>query len=266
VTEQPFSPWQLPQGHPGLAYLTGRTPLFALGADPRVSYCLYVPRTHPETSRQRSLLVSVHSSHRDVIGARESFVEYAERHDQVVLAPLFPAGLTGPNDLDSYKLLDPRLRADQLLLAMVEEVGARWNVRTDTFELYGFSGGGQFVHRFYYLHPDRLSSVTVGAPGRATLIDPTRPWWQGTGDIAERFATPLDLRALRAMPVTLLIGEHDTAAPLPGAATRRQSVETLYENWREHGIASDFVVVPEAAHDAAALAAATVRRLETSAA
>lgn len=266
MTEQPVSPWQLPAGHPGLEFLLGRTPVFASRVDPRIGYCLYVPRGHMHHAREsapRSLLVAVHGSHRDVTDTRERFVEFAERHDVVVLAPLFPAGLTGPNDLDSYKLLDAGFRADRSLLALVDEVGERWNVRTDTFHLYGFSGGGQFAHRFSYLHPDRLASVTVGAPGRPTLIDPTRPWWQGTGDIAELFDTRLDLAALRKIPTSLVIGELDTVPPLPGAPTRRQSISTLWENWREHGVTSKLIVVPGAAHDSAAATAAAVSILET---
>jgi poly(3-hydroxybutyrate) depolymerase len=262
VTETPVSPWDLPEGHPGREYLLGRTPLFALGADPRVSYCLYVPDGHTDHGEARPLLVAVHGSHRDVFTARETFAEFAERRDWLVLAPLFPANLTGPNDLDSYKLLNPSLRADLLLLAMVDEVAARWNARTDTFHLQGFSGGGQFAHRFFYLHPRRLASVSVSAPGRATLIDPARPWWQGTADIAERFGTRLDLAALRDVPAQLVAGELDTAAPLPGAPTRRQSIAALHENWREHGIQAELVTVPNAAHDARAAGAAAFNALE----
>ena len=35
--------------------------------------------------------------------------------------------------------------------------------------LHGFSGGGQFSNRFALLHPDRVSAVSIGAPGRITL-------------------------------------------------------------------------------------------------
>lgn len=258
MSERPISPWQLPPGHPGQDFLTGRTPLFALGADPRVSYCLYVPPAHTDQAPASRLLVTIHDSHRDAWDARESVIEFARQSNQVVLAPLFPAALTSPNDLDSYKLLDNDFRADLLLLAMIEEAATRWNLQTDTFDLYGFSGGGQFAHRFFYLHPERLASVTIGAPGRATLIDPTRPWWQGTGDIAKLFSKNLDLTALRKVRTHLLIGELDDVAPLPGTPSRLHSITALHTNWREHGIDASLSIVPETAHDARAVTAAAL--------
>lgn len=52
-TERPLSPWHLPPDHPAQLFLTGSTPLFALTGDPRVSYCLYVPRGHSNTGEPR---------------------------------------------------------------------------------------------------------------------------------------------------------------------------------------------------------------------
>ena len=32
------------------------------------------------------------------------------------------------------------------------------------FALFGYSGGGHFVHRFFMLHPQRLWALSIGAP------------------------------------------------------------------------------------------------------
>lgn len=45
------------------------------------------------------------------------------------------------------------IRCDRVLLAMVEEVGAKYGGRWDRFALFGFSGGGHFTRRFAILHP-----------------------------------------------------------------------------------------------------------------
>ncbi|MFE6887314.1 poly(aspartic acid) hydrolase [Streptomyces sp. NPDC057694] len=259
--ERPLSPWDLPAGHPGISYLVGHTPLFALSGDPRFSYCLYVPRDHNADGPPSPLVVAIHGTRRRAETLRDAFADFAEEHGCVVLAPLFPAGITGPNDLDSYKLLDPSaLRADELLLDMVDEIAARWHVDADRFHLHGFSGGGQFAHRFTYLHPERLASLSVGAPGRVTLLDPTRPWWQGTADVQELFGTTAaSPSAMRRLPVQMIVGELDTATdglapagqrPAPATGTNRaEYLRALYENWREAGIDAQLDTVPGVAHD-----------------
>jgi poly(3-hydroxybutyrate) depolymerase len=268
-TERPLSPWDLPAGHPGLAYLTGRTPLFALAADPRFSYCLYVPREHNSDGPPRPLVVAVHGTRRQAETLRDAFADFAEQHNCVVLVPLFPAALTGPNDLDSYKLLTPAptgIRADETLLAMVDEVTARWHVDGDRFHLHGFSGGGQFAHRFAYLHPGRLASLSVGAPGRVTLLDPALPWWRGTADMRQLFGTATDMTALTGLPIQLVIGEHDmttkdlapdtnavtgqgAGADAGGVSNRTDSIHALHANWRSHGIHARLDTVAGAGHN-----------------
>ncbi|MFE4215602.1 poly(aspartic acid) hydrolase [Streptomyces sp. NPDC056844] len=260
-TERPLSPWNLPADHPGVSFLTGPTTQFALAADPRFSYCLYVPKGHSQDSPPRPLVVAVHGTRRRCESLRDAFADFGERHDCVVLAPLFPSGITGPNDVDSYKLLSAAgFRPDEILLDMIDEVAARWHVHTDRFHLHGFSGGGQFAHRFAYLHPDRLASLSVGAPGRVTLLDPTRPWWQGTADAEELFGIAPDPAPLREVPVQLVIGEHDTGtaelappdaySPAPtGGSSRMDRIQALQANWRQHGINARLDVVPDTTHD-----------------
>ncbi|GJF33382.1 hypothetical protein KNE206_60820 [Kitasatospora sp. NE20-6] len=262
-TEAPVSPWHLPPDHPAQQFLTGSTPLFALARDPRVSYCLYVPRRHSNTGEPRPLVVAVHGTHRYVGQVRDSFAAFAEEHDCVVLAPLFPAGLTGPNDLDSYKFFtEPGLRPDLLLLDMVKEAAARWHIRTDRFHLHGFSGGGQFAHRFFYLHPHRLASLSVGAPGRTTLLDARTPWWRGTADSETLFAAAPDPAAMAQVPVQLVIGADDTdidiweGAEQPGSRTDR--LTELRDNWNRHGITSRLDIVSGAGHSASAVTPAVL--------
>src|SRR5690606_39266483 len=98
--------------------------------------------------------------------------DFARAHRVVVLAPLFPAGMTEPGELSSYKLIrHGGIDYDRVLLGMVAEVAARYRLAGERFYLHGFSGGGHFAHRFLYLHPERLAGVSIGAPGIVTLID-----------------------------------------------------------------------------------------------
>ncbi|MFJ5088048.1 alpha/beta fold hydrolase [Streptomyces sp. NPDC088674] len=253
---RPLSPWDFPPGHPGTALLTGATPQFALSTDPRFSFCLQVPRRHTPDGPPRPLVVVVHGTGRRSQALRDAFADFAERHDCVVLAPLFPAGIDGPNDVDGYKLLSPAgYRADTLLLAMAEEAAARWHIRTDRFHLHGFSGGGQFAHRFACLHPGRLASLSVGAPGRVTPFDPATPWPRGTADAKRLFGHEAAPARLREVPVQFVIGADDTRteelAPGDEAPTvhRLARLRALRANWHDHGIASRLDTVPGTGHD-----------------
>jgi poly(3-hydroxybutyrate) depolymerase len=243
----------LDPGHPGIDLLTGRTPLFACQADQRFSYSLYVPRDL-DTSRPHPLVVSVHGTKRSVESYRDGFADLADQHQCVVLAPLFPAGVGDPDDVHNYKTLDYRgIRFDRVLLDMIAEAAARWPIATGRFYLHGFSGGGQFAHRFLYLHPDRLAGVCVAAPGSVTRLDQTIPWPGGTADLAERFGTDVDLAALRAVPALLLIGEDDNQAHPIAGRTRIASITRLRDNLLDHGIEPVLETVPGADHDGAAM-------------
>jgi pimeloyl-ACP methyl ester carboxylesterase len=188
-------------------YFIGKTPSFACRADPRFSYCLYVPRQgHPE-----AVLVVVHDTLRNNHALRDLFAEEAERSRTLVLAPLFPAGIGDPDELDDYKCLRIRdLRYDELLLTMVGEVAERYGVDGARFSLFGFSGGAHFAHRFLYLQPERLSKVVVAAPGSVTLPVTSHRWWPGLADFETLFGRPVDWDALRRVPTHLVVGARDT--------------------------------------------------------
>jgi hypothetical protein len=104
--------------------------------------------------------------------------------------------------------------------------------------------------------------VSIGAPGRITQLDDSLPWWLGTADFEERFGIPIDLPALRRVPVQMVVGSQDTetweinnvGGPnwMDGVEktgrTRLERIETLRRNFEERGIEVRFDVVPGAAH------------------
>ncbi|MEU8635334.1 PHB depolymerase family esterase [Amycolatopsis sp. NPDC048633] len=250
-----------PDESPTTAYWSrGKTPVFASRFDQRLSYCLHVPENlGPRTP----LVVVMHGTERNFLIYRDRLQPFADEHGVVVLAPLFPAGLIDPADLHNYKFLEYQgIRYDHALLAMVEEVAQRYPIDPERFYLHGFSGGGQFAHRFFYLHPDRLAGVSIGAPGRITRLDDTQPWWLGTKDFEQRFGRAVDVEALRRVPVLMVVGDQDVetweitnrgepnwmdGAELTGA-TRVERLRTLERDFLDHGIDVRFELVPGVAH------------------
>lgn len=246
-------------------YERGATMVFAGKLDPRFSYCMYVPADFDLAPQTYTALVSVHGTFRDMAAYRNAFSQFSETNRCVVIAPLFPVGVRGDDNSSGYKmLLEGDIRYDEILLGMLDEAGARLGARFEKFLLFGFSGGGQFVQRFAYLHPDRLRAVSIGSPGSVTLLDDTRDWWAGIRNVKALFGKDVDLAALRRVAVQLTVGAADTETweiqYAPGSAqymegindtgrTRIERNTTLKKNLEAHGITVSQQIVPGVAHD-----------------
>ncbi len=240
-------------------YDTGRTAVYALKSDPRFSYCLYVPPGYRTAAEQPSLVVVVHGSPRTFMAFRDRFEDFAEAETALILCPLFPVGVNSDDNADGYKYLaEPGLRYDQVLLAMVAEVEARWQIAAPRFGLFGFSGGAQFANRFLLLQPQHLWAASLGAPGSVTLVDERWNWWVGVRDVA------VDRDALQRVPVQTLVGaaDLDTAeiTHRPGGrywmadanvagASRPERLEALRQSLLSAGVAVTHEVIAETGHD-----------------
>ena len=222
---------------------------YALLADRRFSYYLYYPAGRTSCDH---LFVLVHGTERSAEWYRNSFRCFADAHNAAVLAPLFPAGMPGKDDIENYAYLrHGGIPYDTILLRMIEEAKQHIPVNSKTFLLHGFSAGGQFVHRFFYLYPEWLKAVSIGAPGRITLPDNSLPWIEGTEDSEERFGRKVDLQKLAQVPVQVIVGEDDTELLLDGdrTKTRLEDNRRLAAALREKGVGVQLDLVKGAGHD-----------------
>jgi poly(3-hydroxybutyrate) depolymerase len=205
------------------AFLVGHVPQMALQSDPRISYSLYIPpepykslaaSPDDDSTKQLPLLVNIHGTRRNLSAIYGDLKTFADSVPCAVLQPLFPAGIEGPNDLDSYKKLRSRsLDSDLVLLSILDEVGTRWpHIDTKKIFLMGFSGGGQFTQRFLYIYPDRLSAVSIGAPGKVTLLDDQSSWPKGVKNVQYVFDRPVDLTLFKTVDIHMVVGSKDTGA------------------------------------------------------
>jgi hypothetical protein len=253
-------------------YRSGRTSIFASRMDQRFSYCCYLPSSYKEDAERRyPLAVLVHGSLRDADILRDEFIDFAEQNQCVLLAPLFPCAIEEPGELHNYKLILYRgIRYDLVLLDMIAEIAGVYRVETDKVLMHGFSGGGQFVHRFYYLHPERLLAVSIGAPGTVTLPKDDADWWVGTRRMEEIFGRSFNSEAMRQVAVQLVIGEDDietwdvTVGPKStlwmdgindSGDNRIERLRALQSALLDMGIAPRLDLVPGVSHEGARIQA-----------
>ncbi|KAI1771158.1 alpha/beta-hydrolase [Hypoxylon cercidicola] len=284
--DTPLTTADVPPRFLSATLLVNHVPHRALASDPRVSYALHVPAEHyshgagaaagaDPSAAKLPLLVSMHGTRRHVFDVYE-LAPFARSAPCAILAPLFPAGLDGPNDVDSFKLLRSRtLRSDLALLDILDEVAARWpGIDTRKVFLAGFSGGGQFVHRFLYLHPERLAAASIGAPGHVTVLDDSQNWPIGVKDAEALFGRTIDKDRVGKVPIQLIVGGaelaphggeefwawmRDLAGRNEGARQamkfpamvkgRLATLQELHGLWMRDGITAQFDVVPGVAHD-----------------
>jgi predicted esterase len=243
-------------------YNRGPTTVFASKTDPRFAYTMFVP---PRVGPATTILVAQHGTGRAMIDMRNAFGEFGRYNDCLVLAPLFPVGPLGDGNSDGFKYIrEGDIRYDRVLLGMIDEVAGRYGVNAEKFFLYGYSGGGHFAHRFFYLHPERLKAVSIGAPGSVTLPDEDHDYWVGCRNLEALFGKRLDIPAMRKVPVHQVVGGADRETWeithrqggrnwMEGAnsagETRVDRSTTLNAAFGKLGIKTRFDIIPGMAHD-----------------
>ena len=231
-----------------------RMTAYASGRHPGLAYYVYLPGNYggPDQPERYRLLVLMHGIERSAEAYRDQFRQLAREHDLAVMAPLFPADSTDLTQMNDYDLARPRRpRYDLALLDLVGEMGERFPVDTRRFALFGFSAGGQFAHRFLYLHPERLSAVSIGAPSQATYPDESQAWPEGWGGTEALFGRRPELKAFGGLKIQIVVGDQDLG-PRPGpdgAQNRLERARLLYQAYRRLGLEVRLDICPGLGHE-----------------
>lgn len=248
---------------------SGRSTVFAARLDQRCSFCLYSPPATGKSPSFRNLLVYVHGEGRRFQYLLNVLSPLAKSCNYVIVCPLFPANILRDGNVAGYKYLrEKEIRYDEILIDMIAEVRAAYNFEEDRFLMGGFSGGGQFCHRFSYFHPEMLRAISVAAPGSVTLLADDVPWWVGTGSVDEVFGRDVDVEGLKNVELQLVVGELDNEeeevgfgpttrhwAPLANVAglSRVERLKALHNSLTARGIVADLEIIPKGRHNFADL-------------
>jgi hypothetical protein len=230
----------------------------------------------------------------NIPGLAEKFlkrwVEFAEAHQLIALAPVFDAenfdSVVGSNGGGYRGLFGRQIGADAYVNGIVDTykpiVTKPWDGK---FLLYGHSAGAQFANRYVVIHPNRIRGAVLSASGWYAMPDSEAPWPSGMAPLRTTFRwgpsqepqainiNPIPDGWLKAasLPMTVVVGSADTEPqkPRPGhdEVTRvgraGQWVKTMNRlaerRRRKPGL--NLVVVDGVGHDSAKLTPAAEKAM-----
>lgn len=176
-----------------------------LADDPEQRYYLYLPATVDLT--RANILVTVHGISRNARTHVRRYAALAEQRGVIVVAPRF-----GKKRYPDYQRLGRAgrgERADRMLDRILAEVARATGARTDRLHLFGYSGGGQFVHRYAMVYPERVAAVAIGAAGWYTFPDPEQRYPYGIKPSPTLPDLQFDAARFLRIPAWVLVGEED---------------------------------------------------------
>ncbi len=168
-----------------------------------IPYYLYVPSRVDPAARP---LVVVHGISRRAHVHLATFAPLAEISGRILIAPLFSKARC-----KRYQQLvvDP-CQADEALLATLRTVAAKTGHDMGQIDLFGFSGGAQFAHRFAMMYPERVGRLAVASAGWYTLPDYQEAFPYGlAGAVKGRERFRPKLPDFLAIPTLVMVGEKD---------------------------------------------------------
>ena len=197
-------------------------------------------------------LVVVHGISRNAAELAMRFGEIAALHGIPVIAPLFERKSFGRYQ----QVRDPEggPHCDDALFDILADAAVRFGVNEAQCNLFGFSGGAQFAHRFAMLHPHRVRHCIAAAAGWYTMPDGTLPWPLGLQD----GPVPIDQAALADVRFDVLVGsldrKQDKALRRSDAIDAVQGVHRLQRarRWdramRKAGLSGGLTIIPGLSH------------------
>lgn len=166
-----------------------------------VPYLLFMPEN---LAPNLPPLVLVHGISRNAHQHLEAFSSFANETRRMLIAPIFDE----VRCKRYQKVRAKQCRADQMLLAVLQD--AR-NVSGHVFTqivLYGFSGGAQFGHRFAMLHPEVVSRLAIASAGWYTFPDHQQVFPYGLRT-RKGINLTTNMKHFLSIPMLVMVGELD---------------------------------------------------------
>ena len=126
-----------------------------------IVYHYYVPK------QIKKVLVLVHGISRNSYEIIDEFSKQADIHGYLLIAPIFTKEFS--TDYQRLGRMGKGPRSDYQLMTIINDCKKKLNINFTQFDLFGFSAGAQYAHRFAFAHPNMVKKVALVAAGWYTL-------------------------------------------------------------------------------------------------
>jgi pimeloyl-ACP methyl ester carboxylesterase len=170
----------------------------------------YIPLAHEEAPAETRILFVIHGWTREYESRYNRWMneDVPETYNVVLISPHFDY-----DNFERYQRLNVGYgeRADLRLIEIFNKFTDWLNLTHNTFYLNGYSGGGQFTHRFAMAHPDYIERAVASGSGTYTFPDSSIAYPHGT-DLSkyEPIDLVFDLEKAYLMNLAIMIGQNDT--------------------------------------------------------
>jgi pimeloyl-ACP methyl ester carboxylesterase len=166
------------------------------------------------------IVIVLHGTSRAARASRNNWQRYADTHSFIVAVPEFERRFFTDQTYAYGNFYAPErpftpIQWDkthgEILNLLFDRVRTGLGSKRRGFILYGHSAGAAFAHRYLTLAPQyRVEQAILANAGWYTPLDLERPLPFGIHGAA---VAPERVKSLLGMPVTILLGEKDTAGP-----------------------------------------------------
>ncbi len=153
------------------------------------------------------LFFAVHGIGRRAKDQARFFAPLVEAIGGMVVAPVF-----GKSQFSGYQRLRQTkqdVRSDLAFQHLVAHVHRKLEIPRAPVVLFGYSGGGQFVHRFAMAYPRLVKRMAIAAPGWFTFPDKGIRFPRGISETSVLPDLTFDSARFLKIPSLVLVGDND---------------------------------------------------------
>ena len=202
-----------------------------LAKDPRQQYFLYVPELVRPGAK---VMVVVHGISRNAREQVQHFSCLAKERGVFVVGPSFPRDRFP--DYQRLGLHGRGERSDLTVRKILAEVARLTGADVRRIYLFGYSGGGQFVHRYAMAYPQGVAAAAIGAAGWYTFPDFSARYPRGLKLSAEAPVVSFQEKEFLKIPMAVFVGERDfrrgTELKRSRAVDRQQGLTRIERGYR----------------------------------
>lgn len=153
------------------------------------------------------LFVAVHGIARRAHDQAKLFAPFVEAIGGILVAPVFSRKY-----FSGYQRLgfdDQDVRSDLAFQRLIKKFSHDLGIPNQPVVMFGYSGGGQFVHRYAMAYPRQVKRMAIAAPGWYTFPDLRTKYPQGVRNTSVLPDLAFDASRFLRIPSLVLVGEGD---------------------------------------------------------